>query len=202
MGATSTREGWEPLFWSVFERSRNAMGLLDAQRCHRSVNQAAVELFGYPRDELLGLPLDALLPPEDRPLLAMRWDQFVDRGDPFVAQRELVIADGSLIQVEAALHTEMVTGHLRALYVVLHSEAADAHEERGSAALDDPLTPREVEIVHLLALGYSGPEVAEKLVISHDTVRTHVRNAMEKVGARTRAQLVAIALGRGLIAPA
>ena len=45
--------------------------------------------------------------------------------------------------------------------------------------------------------GDSGPEIAEELGIAHDTVRTHVRNAMEKIGARSRAHLVAKALGEG-----
>jgi DNA-binding CsgD family transcriptional regulator len=50
-----------------------------------------------------------------------------------------------------------------------------------------------------VALGRSGPEIADELGIAHDTVRTHVRNAMTKAGARSRAHLVARALGEGLI---
>ena len=61
------------------------------------------------------------------------------------------------------------------------------------------LSPREREITRLLALGCSGEEIAKKLHLSPDTVRTHVRNAMERVGARTRAQLVAIAISEGII---
>ena len=53
--------------------------------------------------------------------------------------------------------------------------------------------------MHLVSLGAAGPEIAGELQISHETVRTHVRNAMEKVGARSRAHLVAKALGDGLI---
>ena len=49
-----------------------------------------------------------------------------------------------------------------------------------------------------MALGYTGPEIAAELHISHDTVRTHVRNAMEKTGARSRAHLVAKVLGNGI----
>ena len=64
---------------------------------------------------------------------------------------------------------------------------------------EDPaaLSERELEIVRLVALGRSGPEIADELGIAHDTVRTHVRNAMAKVGARSRAHLVAKALGEG-----
>jgi PAS domain S-box-containing protein len=200
MDATVTREGWEPLFWRVFEQSRNAMLLLDGARVHRSVNPAAVELFGYSREELIGMRLDDLYRPDDRPLLVARWDRFMRRGEPYTGRRVIVCAGGRLVDVEAALHTEVVTGLLRTLCVILHHEAVEAHDVALDAGADDPLTPREREIVHLLALGLSGPEVAEQLFISHDTVRTHVRNAMEKVAARTRAQLVAIALGQGALA--
>jgi DNA-binding NarL/FixJ family response regulator len=57
------------------------------------------------------------------------------------------------------------------------------------------LSAREREVVRLIALGESGPEIAAELHITHDTVRTHVRNAMAKLGARSRAHLVAKALG-------
>lgn len=57
-----------------------------------------------------------------------------------------------------------------------------------------PLTKREREILGLLAEGMSGAQIAAKLVLSPETVRTHVRNAMAKLGASTRSQAVALAL--------
>lgn len=57
-----------------------------------------------------------------------------------------------------------------------------------------PLTRREREILGLLAEGMSGAQIAAKLVLSPETVRTHVRNAMAKLGASTRSQAVALAL--------
>jgi DNA-binding CsgD family transcriptional regulator len=65
----------------------------------------------------------------------------------------------------------------------------------------DALSAREREVVRLVAAGETGPEIAEHLHISHATVRTHVRNAMAKVGARSRAHLVAKALGDGHALP-
>ena len=55
------------------------------------------------------------------------------------------------------------------------------------------------EVVRLVALGQTGPEIADDLGIAHDTVRTHVRNAMDKLGARSRAHLVAKAFGGELL---
>ncbi len=63
-----------------------------------------------------------------------------------------------------------------------------------------PLTRREREILGLLAEGMSGAQIAEKLVLSPETVRTHVRNAMAKLGASTRSQAVALALQRDELA--
>jgi len=57
-----------------------------------------------------------------------------------------------------------------------------------------PLTKREREILGLLAEGLSGAQIAGELVLSPETVRTHVRNAMTKLGASTRSQAVALAL--------
>ena len=63
------------------------------------------------------------------------------------------------------------------------------------------LTNREREVVGLVALGLSNDEIAEELVISTATARTHVSRAMLKVGARDRAQLVVLAYQPGLARP-
>jgi DNA-binding NarL/FixJ family response regulator len=65
----------------------------------------------------------------------------------------------------------------------------------------DELTNREREVVGLVALGLSNDEIAEELVISTATARTHVSRAMLKVGARDRAQLVVLAYQSGLARP-
>jgi DNA-binding CsgD family transcriptional regulator len=61
------------------------------------------------------------------------------------------------------------------------------------------LTQRESQILSLLAAGRSGAQIADELVLSAETVRTHVRNAMSKLGATTRSHAVALALRRGEI---
>lgn len=58
------------------------------------------------------------------------------------------------------------------------------------------LSHRESEILSMLAEGLTGEEIARRLVLSPETVRTHVRNAMEKLDARTRTQAVVMALDR------
>lgn len=61
------------------------------------------------------------------------------------------------------------------------------------------LSARESEILSLVASGLESKEIAHELFLSHDTVRTHVAHALAKLGARSRAQAVAIAVRRGLI---
>lgn len=62
----------------------------------------------------------------------------------------------------------------------------------GAAQRVSQLSPREREVLGLLADGLQGPEIAERLFLSLETVRTHIRNAAGKLGARTRVQAAAI----------
>lgn len=63
--------------------------------------------------------------------------------------------------------------------------------------LGQPLTPRELEMLTLLALGLTGPEIATKKWLSLNTVKTHLKRAYAKLGARTSAQAVALCFQRG-----
>ena len=63
----------------------------------------------------------------------------------------------------------------------------------------DDLTPRERDVLGLLALGYMNPEIAEQLVISVRTVETHRANIHRKTGVTSRAELIAYALEKGLV---
>ena len=70
----------------------------------------------------------------------------------------------------------------------------------GKEDTDDPaLSPREKEILQLIADGYSNKEIAEKLVISPSTVHTHRGNLLNKLGLNTRHELIQYARERGLI---
>jgi DNA-binding NarL/FixJ family response regulator len=72
---------------------------------------------------------------------------------------------------------------------------------RGQRATDrqQTLTPREVEVLRLLASGNSSPDVAVRLEVSEHTVRTHLQNAMAKLDARTKVDAVARARRLGLL---
>ena len=70
---------------------------------------------------------------------------------------------------------------------------------RGTTQRMPALSKREREIMDLLAQGLTGEDVAERLVLSSETVKTHIRNAMTKLEAHTRVHAVAIALREGFI---
>ena len=72
--------------------------------------------------------------------------------------------------------------------------------DSGSPALE-PLSERERDIVHLLALGYTNQEIGKKLFVSVRTVDTHRAHIMRKLQLETRAELVMFALANGVIGP-
>jgi DNA-binding NarL/FixJ family response regulator len=83
----------------------------------------------------------------------------------------------------------------------LIAEFAQRTKEPGSTPALDALTDREREVMGLVAEGLSNEEIAERLVVSPATAKTHVSRSMVKLGARDRAQLVVFAYESGLARP-
>jgi PAS domain S-box-containing protein len=187
------RSGWAALFRDAFNQSRNAMVLLDDDRRHVEVNGAYVQLLGYRPSDLIGRPVRELRADHS----AVSDDQWhaALRQKQFTGTIELLRADGGHVIVEFAGHPEIVTGQQLVLFVALRAaRGGRLRDDTPEATVRADLSQRELEVVKLLAEGFSGPEVAEELQIAHNTVRTHTRNAMTKMNSRSRAQLVAKAL--------
>ena len=190
-------EGWATLFQAAFRDSRNAMCLADDARRVVDVNGACLHLLGYRRARVVDRPMYEFV--AGGPLMTPRqWAAALGRRR-FTGEGKMVRADGAMVRVQWGATTEVVTGRRLVLVVALSISGrgrglrlAEA-SEAGRAALSD----RQREIVRLVALGRTSPEIADELQISHNTVRTHMRNSMKRVGARSRAQLVAKALGEG-----
>jgi PAS domain S-box-containing protein len=173
------------------------MVLLDDQRRYLEVNGAYLQLLGYRRDVLIGRPVWNYV--VDGPIVSRREWRALLSENQFSGTADLVRSDGGKVSVEHAGHPEVVTGKQLVLFVALRT-ARGGRKLRDETSPDwnyGSLTSREREVVRLIASGGSGPEIAEELNLTHNTVRTHVRNAMTKLGARSRAHLVAKALGDG-----
>ncbi len=192
--------GASQLFAAAFGQSKNAMALLDPHRRLVDVNGAFVRLLGYERTAIIGQPIRSLV--DGGPLLSeSEWKAALAEGR-HTGEAKVVCAHGDRIAVQWASTTEVVTGRQLTLVVALSTSRWGARFRRSTPQGESrALSEREREVARLVALGYTGPEIADQLQIAHDTVRTHVRNAMVKVDARSRAHLVAKTLGHGLLAP-
>ena len=191
--------GWAGLFQSAFRQSRNPMVLLDETRHFVDVNGAFLRALGYRRDELLGRHVSSVV--EGEPLFSPEeWASELAKGQ-FTGLVRLRSADGTVTGHQWGATSEVVTGRRLVLCVMISGSkwGGRFRPEPTPESEEGELSARELEVVHHVAHGQSGPEIADELGIAHDTVRTHVRNAMGKVGARSRAQLVAKALGEGLV---
>jgi len=73
--------------------------------------------------------------------------------------------------------------------------------EGGSTEVDDGLTPRELEVVKLIAEAYTNKQIAETLKLSEKTVESHRTNVFGKLGMRDRVEIVRYAIRRGLVEP-
>jgi DNA-binding NarL/FixJ family response regulator len=104
------------------------------------------------------------------------------------ADRDLVNACRATMRGETFLYAGAVAALVR------------EHLDRDATSLD-PLTPRELEVVKLVAEGHTSDEIAGMLFISRKTVDRHRANILEKLGMRDRVDLTRYAIRRGLITP-
>lgn len=185
---------WEGPFRLVFQRSANPIVLLDDERRCVDMNPAGVELLGGNREQIVGTSALEYIPPQERPRWEQGWDTFLQAGH-IVDSGPVMRPDGSQVEVSSA-GTQTVVGGRRLAVLVL-SPPLPPSSATPAEPTHPALTQRERQVVSLIAQGRESPEIAEQLSISPATVRAHVRNAMEKLGARTRAQLVAVALTPG-----
>ena len=105
------------------------------------------------------------------------------------AHSDLVAACRATLRGEPFLYPKAVTALIQ------------RYLDRGEDVPEDPLSPRESEVVKLVAEGLSGKQIAEVLSISEHTVERHRANILDKLGLRDRVALTRYAMRRGLIEP-
>jgi PAS domain S-box-containing protein len=175
----------------------------DADGVVTTWNARAEALYGWSRDEAVGRHVsDLTVPDEDRRTAEQIMDA-IQRGQSWEGTFRVRRKDGSSVTAFVKDSPIMDDGHLIGIVGV--------SIEIGDPALADAvrslvgngtrpqrrtraLSPREREVLALLARGLTGEQIAERLVLSPETVRTHIRNAREKLGASTRVEAVTMAL--------
>jgi DNA-binding NarL/FixJ family response regulator len=113
-----------------------------------------------------------------------------DAGADEIRQALLQVVDGQAAIDPAVQH------HLIDAIAGAASDADPANDAR--RALPDGLTAREVEVLGLIAQGMSNAEIADRLVVSETTVKSHINHLFAKTGVRDRAQAVKYAYDHGL----
>jgi PAS domain S-box-containing protein len=163
--------------------------LLDRAGAIVWLNRAARELVG----DAIGRSLEQLAAPADveraRELLRAR-PAGTAAAD---VELSLVTRDGSRTRVEVSSAAVRADGRMVAVFGLA------APREDGRDSVRAPLTPRQEEVLRLLAAGRSTDEIAAELHLARETVRNHVRAVLRALGAHTRLEAVVTAQRLGLL---
>ena len=193
---------------TALEHSQHPMLIADDQRRWVTGNLAASGLLGIAREEIPWRTMDDFTPPDDRKRLEETWAAFLAAGGA-EGWYQLYVPDRGSVPVEFSATANVLPARHLSVFIptaeTSDEQAEDLTRERawapvmkeGDARLQ--LTDREREVMTLVASGLQSGDIAEFLFLSPETVKSHVHNALEKLGAHTRAHAVAIALVTGQI---
>ena len=194
---------------TALERSRHPMLIADDQRRWVTGNVAACDLLGIAREEIPWRTMDDFTAPDERKRLEEQWGAFLASGGA-EGWYQLYVPDRGSLPVEfSATANVLPARHLSVFIPPDEASAAQggSRSTRGAAwapvAVEGSgrlqLSEREREVMTLVASGLQSADIAERLFLSPETVKSHVHNALGKLGAHTRAHGVAIALVTGQI---
>jgi DNA-binding CsgD family transcriptional regulator len=185
---------------TVLGRTRLPVLVTDGERWCVEANVAAARLLGTSREEIAVHRLDDFVPVRVRRALCERWS----------ALERSATASGALLL--CAAHGQEVT----AGYTAAFNLAGDRHlfviesidgmrfgpwaASPGARHGGPALRPREREVLSLVAAGCTSAGIALRLEVTRNTVESHIRNAVVRLGAANRTHAVVMALGLGLIA--
>ncbi len=163
------------------------------------VNEAAERASGNSNAWWLGRHFTEPVPLEAREQVVSQFRRAVECGEPTDFETVFVDASGQLRGVRAQ-HLPLRAGEevvgilILAFEVHLASDAIESERE-------PQLTPRQREILELIASGHSTADIANRFTLSRETVRNHVRSILRELHVHTRLEAIAAARRRGLLAP-
>ena len=117
-------------------------------------------------------------------------------GDAQIVRALRAGATGYLLK--NTLHKELL-GTIRAAQAGKKSLSTEASLEIAEHATDDMLTPAEITVLRLIAVGHANKQIAEKLSVTEESVKSRIKSILSKLGAHDRSHATAIALKRGII---
>ena len=189
---------------AVFEQSRHPMLIADDKRRWVTGNAAACDLLGLAPEEVPWRAMDDFTAPSERKRLDEQWEAFLASGAA-EGWYQLYVPDRGPVHVEFSATANVLPSRHLSVFIppdnpsTEQGEGAHASEATWTPVVAEgsgriQLTEREREIMTLVASGLQSGDMAERLFLSPETVKSHVHNAMGKLGAHTRAHAVAIAL--------
>jgi DNA-binding CsgD family transcriptional regulator len=187
----------------ALERSLHPMLIADDQRRWVTGNAAACGLLGIAREEIPWRTMDEFTSPGERKRLEDQWGAFLASGGA-EGWYQLYVPDRGPVPVEFSATANVLPARHLSVFIppdqtsAEQAAAALARKTWTPVAVEGAgrlqLTDREREVMTLVASGLQSGDIAERLFLSPETVKSHVHNAMAKLGAHTRAHAVAIAL--------
>lgn len=187
--APAARLYFDPRVRAIFRAAREALLVVDDDRRYLRANERASRMLGAPVDQILGRRIDDFTAPEHLSRLEQLWAAFRRKG---WLEGDYEVRQETGVRLPITFRADWYFGRGEHLIAALEAPRG-GHEMHKSA----PFTPRELDVISGIAMGRRAREIGEDLYITQETVRTHVRNAMARVGARSQAHLVAIALAMG-----
>lgn len=188
-------------FHSLFVRSLNPMLIVDDERHYVDANAAACLFLRLPHEEICKLRVDDVTPPDLRDGMPALWADFLHGR--FSAERtqalrwEFHMPDGAAVAADLSSTPDFQPGRHLCIVAFPPSEAVRERLEIAPSLDSPPLTRREREVLTLVALGNTGPQIAAQLYVAPETVRSHVNNILAKLRANNRAHAITIALQTG-----
>jgi PAS domain S-box-containing protein len=173
--------------------------LHDAEGRFLHMNAAAERASGSTNAQLLGRHFTELVPPEAHEKLEAQFRRAVERGEPTDFETVFVDASGHLRGVRAR-HLPLRDGDAIVGVLILAFDARQPPTEPIGLEPRPQLTPRQREILELIASGLSTSEIATRLTLSTETVRNHLRSVFRELNVHTRLEAIAAAERLGLLA--